>query len=63
LTFRGLVYGNIVAYGASMEMTFKFKSDATKLPNTIDLTMPPAADDFGPTTYLGIYRLMEPLFA
>jgi hypothetical protein len=38
-------------------MTFKIKSDATKVPNTIDLTIPPAPDDLGPTTYLGILGL------
>ena len=38
-----------------MEMTFKIKSDATKVPNTIDLTLPADPDDLRPTTYLGIY--------
>jgi RNA polymerase sigma factor (sigma-70 family) len=57
LTLRGLVYGNVVAYGTSTDMTFKIKSDATKVPNTIDLTIPPAPDDLGPTTYLGILGL------
>ncbi len=57
LILRGVVYGNIVSYTASMEMTFKFNSDATKVPNTIDLTIPAAPDDLRPTTYLGIYRL------
>jgi RNA polymerase sigma factor (sigma-70 family) len=57
LVLRGVVYGNIVSYAASMEMTFKFNSDATKVPNTIDLTIPAAPDDLRPTTYLGIYSL------
>jgi uncharacterized protein (TIGR03067 family) len=57
LILRGVIYGNVVSYVASTDTTFKLKADASKAPTTIDLTVPPAPDDLGPTTYLGIYRL------
>jgi RNA polymerase sigma factor (sigma-70 family) len=58
LTLRGLmIHGTSVGFANSVETIFMLKTDATKTPRTLELTLPPTPDDIAPTTYLGIYRL------
>jgi RNA polymerase sigma factor (sigma-70 family) len=58
LTLRGLmIHGTSVGFTNSVDTIFMLKTDATKTPRTIDLTLPATPDDIAPTTYLGIYRL------
>ena len=58
LTLRGLmIHGTSVGFANSVETLFMLKTDVTKAPRTIELTLPPTPDDIAPTTYLGIYRI------
>jgi hypothetical protein len=52
-----MIHGTSVGFTNSVETNFMLKTDATKRPCTIELTLPPMPDDIAPTTYLGIYRL------